>query len=84
MTNDASKAHKATATAYQFAESLRSFVEQARAKGITSHDRLADYLTEQGVPTATGHGVWGIDAARKLKARLKELDAGSATRTGSE
>jgi hypothetical protein len=84
MTNYASKAHKAAATAYQFAESLRSIVEQARAKGITSHNQLADYLTERGVPTATGHGVWGIDAARKLKARLKELDAGPSTKTGAD
>jgi argininosuccinate lyase len=73
--DDAAKAHKAIAAAYQFAESLRPIVEEARAKGITSHDRLADYLTEQGVPTATGHRIWGLDAARKLKARLKKLDA---------
>lgn len=75
MTHAAPKSHKATVTADEFAESLRPIVEQAREMGITSHDKLADYLTEQGVRTATGLSIWGQDAARTLKARLKAINA---------
>jgi hypothetical protein len=55
----------------RFAESVRSVIEQARQKGVTSFHGLADYLTERGIRPVTGKVEWSNAMVARLLARPK-------------
>lgn len=61
-----------SASADEFAESVRPAIESIRAAGITTLKEIADSLNARGIPSARG-GIWHASSLRNLDLRLRRI-----------